>query len=197
MKILYAVLIVACCLLLITGANRLGDRMGRASFAAMLQGGFDSALTHNHVNSLTYEGTWIKRQHVPTSGQYPLGNQLAVRGAANEMWFYYGFQPTDGPLIATAEGTKTGRKVKVTYDPACFYATSITDLGAVPSPTPTPTPNPVKPPLKPCAVGEWCYWTWDATQDKRIAALKNSVLFGCDPGSIFQTGSYIYCQRIK
>lgn len=168
------------------------------------QGGFDSAKSHNHVNSLTFEGVWVKRMFVETKDPGPytqLGNRLAVRGPENELWFYHGFTPGEGPVIAQAESTTPGMKVRVTYDPVCFYATGIQLLGPVaPTPTPTPSPTPpptVKPPLKPCAVGEWCYWTWDSTQDKRIAALNNAVLFGCDGQTVFQTGSYLYCQRVR
>lgn len=171
------------------------------------QGGFDSAKAHNHVTSLTYEGVWIKRQFAETKDPGPytqLGNQLAVRGPSNELWFYYGFTPSDGPMIAQAESTTSGMRVRITYDPVCFYATNILLLGpvVVPSPTPIPSPSPtpaptVKPPLKPCAVGEWCYWTWSATQDLRIGALNNAVAYGCDGQTVFQTGSYIYCQRVR
>lgn len=124
------------------------------ALVVMAQTSFDTARVHQHVVSATYEGVWVKRMLVPAQNpiSYPLGNQLAVRGATNELWFYYGFEPIrDGPLISTAEGTPSGRKVRVTYDPVCFYITKIEDLGAVapspsPSPTPTPTPQPTPSP---------------------------------------------------
>lgn len=71
----------------------------------------------------------------------------------------------------------------------------------LPSPTVTPTPVPtpvVKPPLKPCQVGEFCYWLWESTQDKRMANLNNAVVYGCDAkGPFIQTGSYLYCLRVR
>mgnify|MGYP001604308924 FL=1 len=120
--------------------------------ALWMQGGFDSAVIHNHVASLTFEGVWIKRTLALTKNpsQYPLGNQLAIRGANNELWFFYGFDPIkDGPTISMAESTPSGMRTRVTYDPVCFYVTKIELLGpvAVPSPTPTPSPTPVPTPI--------------------------------------------------
>ena len=65
-----------------------------------------------------------------------------------------------------------------------------------PTPAPTPTPVPVKPPLKPCAVGEWCYFAWPSTQDQKTAALNNALAYGCG-GPWIQTGSYLYCVRVR
>lgn len=113
------------------------------------QSSFDFARLHNHVASTTFEGVWLKRME-PIKDQYPLGSRLAVKGTT-EMWFWYGFDPLkDGPMIATAESTPSGMRVRVTYDPVCFYITKLELLGPVlpliPRPTPDPIPTPVPSP---------------------------------------------------
>ena len=105
------------------------------------QSSFDSAKAHTHVVTSSFEGVWVGRALVDAKNpaQYPLGNQLKVRGPANELWFYYAFTPNDAPMIAQAESVASGMKVKVNYDPVCFYILSMQLLGPVASPTPTPT----------------------------------------------------------
>lgn len=75
-----------------------------------------------------------------------------------------------------------------------------------PSPTPTPTPKPtpiptpsVIPPqnVTTCSIGKVCYWAWPSDQPRRVAAWNNAISYGCDPGTIVQTGAYLYCVRIK
>lgn len=118
------------------------------------QTGFDTARVHQHVVSSTYEGVWVKRIYADSSTSWPLGNQLAVRGATNELWFYYAFDPQrDGPMIATAESTPSGMRVRVTYDPVCFYVTKLELLGAVTPVIPRPTPSPS--PMRESATFKW------------------------------------------
>lgn len=72
----------------------------------------------------------------------------------------------------------------------------------IPTPSPTPTPIPMPTPVPPqnsltCTMGKWCYWSWPNDQAKKIAALNNAVAYGCDPASLVQTGSYLYCVRVR
>lgn len=70
-----------------------------------------------------------------------------------------------------------------------------------PSPTPVPTPTPAPTPIAPqnsCAIGQWCYWLWPSSQEERVQVLNNAVDYGCDrSGSWVQTGSYVYCVRVR
>lgn len=169
---------------------------------------------HNKESLITVEGIWAGRQQVPNApGTTFDANAFTIKIGGATMQFYRRFDPvTDGPMIAVIESHYQS-VVRVTYDPACGYATkfeylSSTPIPIPPDPTPTPTPAPtptptpvpivIKPPLKPCAVGQWCYWAWDSTQDKRVVALNNAVAYGCDPaGPWIQTGSYVYCVRAR
>ncbi len=116
-----------------------------------IQSAFDSAKSHKHVASTTFEGVWVKRMllDAENAAQYPLGNAVAVRGNNKELWFFYAFKPDDGPMIQKFESRIEGARVRITYDPACFYILSIQDLnppGVTPSPTPTPSSSPVASP---------------------------------------------------
>jgi hypothetical protein len=72
-----------------------------------------------------------------------------------------------------------------------------------PSPTPTPTPTPVPTPtviapLNSCAIGQWCSWAWPSSQQSKVNTLNNAVGYGCDrSGPWVQTGSYVYCMRVR
>jgi hypothetical protein len=75
---------------------------------------------------------------------------------------------------------------------------SPTPTPAAPAPTPTPPTPAAKPPIKPCEIGTWCYWSWPSTQDARIATLNNAIVYGCAAnGAWIQTGSYVYCVRTR
>ncbi|MCM3873711.1 MAG: DUF4214 domain-containing protein [Pyrinomonadaceae bacterium] len=108
---------------------------------------FDSARVHNHTHTATFEGTWVRRMILEAQNQnaYPLGNAVAVRNSTSEFWFFYEFRPEDGPMIAMFESRVVGARVRVTYDPVCFYVLGFEDLNPPPvsSPTPTPTPTPI------------------------------------------------------
>ena len=105
---------------------------------------FDSAKAHSHVQSTTFEGTWVRRMSVEAQNQnaYPLGNAVAVRNSTTEFWFFYEFRPEDGPMIAMFESRASGALVRVTYDPVCFYVLGFEGLDPTPVPTPPPTPTP-------------------------------------------------------
>lgn len=154
------------------------------------QTSFDSARVHNHVTTLTFEGVWVKRMVVPSQTSWPLGNQLAVKGASNELWFYYGFDPLrDGPTIAEAESTPSGMRTRVTYDPVCFYVTKLELLGPVlpiiprptpnpiPSATPSPTPISTPSPTPSLSVRENLDIVWPSSEAARTALWRDRITF--------------------
>lgn len=142
---------------------------------ATAQSSFDSARIHNHVVSTTFEGVWHKRME-PIKDQYPLGSRLAVKGTT-EMWFWYGFDPLkDGPMIAMAESTPSGMKVKVTYDPVCFYITKLELLGPVLPVIPRPTPEPLATPTPvPSPAREALDIAWPPSEAARSALWKDKI----------------------
>lgn len=151
---------------------------------------FQRAYAHQHdPNTLiTFDGLWAARQVVPagtfldhrghpreTATAHLLGNAFTLGEGSLTLQFYHLFDPqTEGPMIAMIESSQQ-RRVRVTYDPWCGYATKIEriviqaepppclscDWAPVPVPTPTPTPKPEptpepKPPApepKPCTRG--------------------------------------------
>jgi hypothetical protein len=106
---------------------------------------FEKAYAHQHTNLITWEGRWLKREVVPAgqgigmldqvtynAAAHLLGNSFLITDDAGaQLQFFHLFEASEGPLIALLESRQNSR-VRVTYDPACGYATSIEFLSADP-----------------------------------------------------------------
>lgn len=66
----------------------------------------------------------------------------------------------------------------------------------LPTPTPAPTPVPIVAPINACTMNQWCYWNWPGSQLGRTDALNNAMKF-CNPETVVQTGSHLYCRRVR